>query len=650
MNHYLRKTLPRGVAAGALLVATCLAAPAGAETTLGTASRIDHTDKSLAELQALLPPAQRNGTTYEIPNQLNRLTKAPERSEDAVDPLVSKGHNPTRSPLLISSFEGPSSDDNNAVIGGRVSPPDTNGDVGLEHAVSYVNLVWRVANKDGSNPQGPFIGNSFWAGFGGPCEANNNGDPIVIYDHVAGRWVFSQFAPFDGVQCFAISDGEDPTTGFTRFQFDVEPNAFNDYPKIGMWVNEDGSQSAYTYTGRNFLPQNNPAFGRDITAVLFDRNAMLSPVPVTVNFTTTVIPGGFNQFDGIQPGHVENGNVAPGSACPLFSVAQAPSTYRFFQFCENFPAAGSFSALPNVTVPTFDDGLNDVQVPGGSSLNTLSFFTMYRATHANINGEHQLAMAHTVDVGGNRGGMRWTILDVDNYNAITVKDTGTYAPNDGRERWMGAVSLDQNGNLGMAYTRAANNEFPSVFVTGREVGDPAGTLQDEVACVIGTGSQSGSNRWGDYSSTSLDPADQCTFYTFQEYVEQSGFVEWNTRVCAFRFPSCGDNPPVLYTLGDADPGVAGATNEWDTSNGTPNGFQLLYLGRNTGSSTINILGCSTTLGISNARLFGIAQGNADGDAVFSRDFPAQASGATLRFQAVDFTSCEPSNVSTTTFQ
>ncbi len=652
MKNPLQITAIRGLALTALAAACAIATPAVAqEVSVGKVTRVDHTTKSMAELSAMLPAPERRGTTYEIPNQLERVFKDPNRAVDVEDPLAARGLNPTRAPGLVASFEGPSSDDNQAVVGGRVQPPDTNGDVGMQHVVSYVNLVWRVANKDGSNPQGPFAGNTFWAGFGGPCQTNNSGDPIVIYDHEAGRWVFSQFAPFDGVQCFAISDGEDPTSGYTRFEFTVEPDAFNDYPKIGMWVSADGSQSAYTYTGRNFIPQQNPFQSRDITAVLFDRDDMLGATPGSAGFTTVALPGGFSQYDGIQPGHVENGSTAPAGACPLFTVAQAPSTYRFFEFCENFPAAGSFSSLPNLSVPNFDDNLGSVPVPGGSSLDTLAFFTMYRAAHSDINGEHQLAVAHTVDAGGDRAGMRWAILDVDNYNSISLIDTGTYAPNDGRERWMGSATLDQNGNLGMGYTRAANNEFPSVYVTGREVGDPAGTLQNETACVVGTGAQTGGGRWGDYSSTSLDPADQCTFYSFQEYVVQTGSFEWNTRVCAFSFPSCGDDPPPVdeYTLGQASPGSAGQVNTWDTTDGTANTLQLLYFGFSTGSTSVNVGSCSVTVGLSNARIIGSGTGNGAGDATFSRNIPGGIAGRTVSFQALDLGSCDLSNISTTTF-
>lgn len=621
----------------------------------GQASRFDRSNLTLPELARAMVPSAHLGTQYyTVPNQFPEFPEAALPVELTQDPLAGSPITPF-APMADQSFDGPSSDDNAATIGGRIQPPDTNCDTGRENVVCYVNLVVRVFDKVGNPIGAPLPGNAFWSGFGGVCETNNNGDPVVVYDHLAKRWLFTQFAPFAGTQCFAISEGEDPLGAYTRYAFVVEPNAFNDYPKVGLWVNADGSQSAYTYTGRNFVPQGNPAFAQDVSAVLFDRDAMLAGAPNAGFLTRNDVPGGFSLWDGLQPGHIDNLGTAPGDACPLFSVAQATgSRYRFFEFCGDFDAGtGSFAEKPAVSVPPFDNGLGPVTQPGviSDNLATLAFFTSYRASHRVVQGTgHRLALAHTVDAGGDRAGMRWAVLDVDNYDGIALVDTGTHAPADGFERWMGSVTLDAVGNLGLGYTRGGNGEFTSVFYTGREVGDPAGQVQQEVACVAGTGAQTGGGgRWGDYASTSIDPADGCTFWTTQEYVKTTGNFQWNTRVCSFSFDSC-DVQPVEYGLSEADPGVAGQANTWTATGGTPSRFQVLYQGRNPGETPIALGSCSTTLGLANARLTAVAVADAEGTAELSRTIPALASGTTLRYQAVDLTACEVSNIVETTFQ
>ena len=119
-----------------------------------------------------------------------------------------------------------------------VLPPDTNGDVGPSHYVQWVNLSFAVYNKAGSVVYGPVSGKTLWQGFGGACETRNDGDPIVLYDEVADRWLMSQFAlpnyprgPF--YQCIAVSTTGSPLGAWNRYSYTF--TKLNDYPKFGVW-------------------------------------------------------------------------------------------------------------------------------------------------------------------------------------------------------------------------------------------------------------------------------------------------------------------------------------------------------------------------------------------------------------------------------
>ncbi len=537
----MRITL-RNAVGSALAIGLLTAGVAQADVEYKAATRFDKSNVKAPDLVKLLPAESRRNRV-EIPNQLGEQRSRPEPNDQEFDPLVADGESGLSSPTPGTDFLGVTSDDNSEVLGFRVQPPDTNGDVGEDAVVMYINLTWQVFDKMGNPTSMAMPGNTFWAGFGGPCESNNNGDPVVLYDEEVGRWVFNQFSPNEGIQCFAISDGEDPLGPYTRYEFEVSPNEFNDYPKSGIWRTADGSQSAYTYTGRQFGLPNFNALGID--AVLFDRDAMLAGDPGAGFLRIARVPGGFSTYDGLMPGHMDN-DAAPAGACPLFAVAEAPTRYRFYEFCEDFANdSGSFRELAAVPTDTFDDNVGDVPLPGGDNVDTLAFFTYFSANARNLDSSgHTLALGHTVDVGADRAGIRWAIFDINDYDAINISDTGTFAPNDGRERWMGSVTLDDVGNLGLGYTVAGSGTLPDVAYTGREVGDPPGTLQDEVICEPGSGVQTGgAGRWGDYSSTTTDPADTCTFWTFQEYVVQTGSFEWDTRACSFSFDSCDGDPP-----------------------------------------------------------------------------------------------------------
>ena len=126
-------------------------------------------------------------------------------------------------PAPIIGFDGNNSDDNQAVIGFRLAPPDTQGAVGMQYYVQWVNLTWSVYDKaTGAEVMGPLPGNSLWAAGmpGTVCANTNDGDPITLYDHAAGRWFMSQFAlPGPNYTCLAVSQTSDPTGAWYVWEY-----------------------------------------------------------------------------------------------------------------------------------------------------------------------------------------------------------------------------------------------------------------------------------------------------------------------------------------------------------------------------------------------------------------------------------------------
>ena len=150
-----------------------------------------------------------------------------------------------------------------------VAPPDTCGDVGPDHYVQAVNLHFQVFDKTGTSLLGPLPLNSIWSGFGGVCETLNNGDPIVLYDQWADRWLISQFALNYGGegfhQCIAVSTTGDPTGTWHRYDYFMSDTLMNDYPKFGVWpdgyymsINQFNAATAYSFAGQGVA-----AFERD---------------------------------------------------------------------------------------------------------------------------------------------------------------------------------------------------------------------------------------------------------------------------------------------------------------------------------------------------------------------------------------------------
>jgi hypothetical protein len=460
------------------------------------------------------------------------------------DPVVG-GPATEATPAPSSTFEGLSDDDNAAVVGGRIVPPDTNGDVGLTQYVQTINLIFAVYDKaTGARTFGPVPIKNLWAGFGGKCETDNDGDPTVLYDDVANRWVISQFAVGgDGHQCVAVSTTSDPAGSYYRYDFLVSPGRTNDYPKMGIW--SDGYYVTINEFTSSFL---------GVIAVSFERSKMLLGQPAQmVKFGPLTC--GTECYFSMQPAHFDGGTVPPaGAPAPLiqswddesWGTGTGPDGYRLFAFTVNWlsPGSSTLIALPQVNAPEFDAELCRfnraciVQPAPGEKLDPSAQFTMYRAMYRNFGTHDSLVVNHTVDVTGrNQAGIRWAELR-NTGGGWFLYQTGTVSP-DKDNRWLGSIAMDKQGNIAVGYSVAGKSTRPSIRYATRAAGDPLGTMGSEITLQAGGGvQQSSSSRWGDYSSMSVDPSDGCTFWFTTEYYAASGSFDFNTRIGSFKQPGC----------------------------------------------------------------------------------------------------------------
>jgi hypothetical protein len=167
---------------------------------------------------------------------------------------------------------------------------------------------------------------------------------------------------------------------------------------------------------------------------------------------------------------------------------------------------------------------------------------MFRLAYRNFGDHESLVLNHSVaagDSGTNSIGVRWYELQNPNDDAPIVFQQGTYSP-DNTFRWMGSIAMDQAGNIAVGYSASSSDINPAIRYTGRESNDPPGLLRAENSIIEGTGSQLlNLGRWGDYSSITVDPNDDCTFWYTTEYLQADGTFNWNTKIASFRFAACG---------------------------------------------------------------------------------------------------------------
>lgn len=423
-----------------------------------------------------------------------------------------------------------------------VNPPDTVGDVGPNHYIQMVNgsggALFRIYDKSGNLLVGPISLDSL--GVGGPC-ASGFGDPIVLYDREADRWLMSEFAGSGNHLCVYISQTGDPLNG-PWYRYDFSTPNFPDYHKYAVWPD------AY-YVSSN---ENNPA------AYALDRTKMLAGLPATFQRFTAPNLIGFG-FQALTPGDLDGATPPPAGAPGYFMRHRDDEVHNpgandpahdfleLWGFHVDFttPANSSFSLLQNIAVSEFDSDLCGLvsfscfPQPGTSTqLDPLREVVMWRLQYRNF-GVYQTLVGNLVtDVDGtDHGGVRWFELRKSGPNPWTLYQEGTLAP-DQHHRWMGSIAMDGSGNIALGYSVSSSTLFPSIRYAGRLASDPLGTLPYAEGLIVAGVASNASNRWGDYSSMNVDPADDCTFWYTNEY---SPAPQWGTQIAAFRFPECTGN-------------------------------------------------------------------------------------------------------------
>lgn len=462
------------------------------------------------------------------------------------DPLVplSSAPSPLRTPEPIRAFEG---------VGNLSSllPPDPIGAVGPDHYVQMVNVNFQVFLKDGTSAGGPYPTNALWSGYGGPCELENDGDPIVLYDRYAGRWILSQFAIPSGSErvCLAISQSSDPLGSYELYE--LETQRFPDYFKLGVWPDPEndaiflttnsGYQGAYDVYA---LDRANMLAGLTARPAIFFQSFKNLLMPADANGATLPPPGSPGLLYTFRDGGQAYFGSPPADSLDLYSFhvdwdVPASSTMTLTQ---SFTAAGDGFADFNWTICGFFVGDCLPQPGTAQRLDSASWWPMHRFQYRRFADHEALVGTWTIDVTGvpDHAAPRWFELRRSG-GPWSIHQQGTHAP-DAAQRWMPSIAMDGDGNIALGYSTvdAGNALYPSIRYATRAAGDPPGTLHAERTLVAGGGAQThSSGRWGDYSSMTVDPTDDCTFWYTNEYLASTGSAPWQTRVGAFTYPGCG---------------------------------------------------------------------------------------------------------------
>jgi len=481
------------------------------------------------------------------------------------------------------------------------NPSDNSLAVGPDHIVQTVNsriAVYskrgRKFDKSGTVLYGAVATKSVWAGFGGACEARNSGDTVVRYDQLAGRWLivmpmFSRIAPGDfpekpgrargeaappgqfaksgeasspgtaaalppnppqpppppehgqrppeakqGVwgMCYAVSTGPDPLGTYYRYSF--ERTLFPDYPRPAVWT--DGY----------YLPSST---GDDVIqkhACIADRAKMLVGQPATEQ---CIVIDGVNFLNNADV----DGPAAPSAGAPNIMMAAGGTQLKnifdddgiYFWKVHvdwNNPANTKADGPVKIKVAPYHylcNGQLSSCVPQPNTerrLDVQGDKIMQRLVYRKVRGHESIVAAHSVATQGG-GGVRWYEFRLDQKGDPKLYQQGTYAP-EGFYRWMPSIAMDKKGDIGVGYSFGGLPNFPGLRFAARRAGDAKGLLTlHESVLATGEASQTNTLRWEDYTTTALDPSDDCTFWYVGDYLK-AGDTGYRTRIGSFRLPNC----------------------------------------------------------------------------------------------------------------
>ncbi|HEY2681760.1 MAG TPA: hypothetical protein VGI59_10600, partial [Candidatus Udaeobacter sp.] len=478
-------------------------------------------------------------------------------------------------PSPIQTFAGM----NSTQSGCGCLPPDSDGDVGPNHYINSVNSSIKIFDKLG-NPLNGTNGttyNSFFSalGAGNPCGNNrNDGDGIVFYDHMADRWVVSDFAfpAFPGTsfwQCIGVSRTSDPVSGgWWLYAIQVDPahnNYLGDYPKFGLWPD------AYYLSMNEF--SNNTTFN-GVRVYALDRNSMVnggsanaigfSILPADLGDQYSLVPASFRTGDPPSAGQPEWFMDVNSSATA--GTVETQVFVRRFHVDFGTPANSTFGVgaghTPDgiITVNGFIDGFTATTsniCPNGTAtttqfLDTLGDKIMYPLIYQNLGGTESIYGVQTVapfNNGTTNTGptaVRWYQF---NMTGNTIPSTPAQQQDwnngaDGLFRWMPSINVDWQGNVAIGYSTSSTTLNPEIRYAGRLAGDPLNNMaQGEATLITAGGHQTSTQgRWGDYSTMFVDPTDSCTFWHVNEYYTATSGAAWATRIGSFKFPSCSSSP------------------------------------------------------------------------------------------------------------
>jgi hypothetical protein len=548
------------------------------------------------------------------------------KKSNVPDPVVQTGFNGRDSKVAKGTLAMPTPSISfagmNLSANGAGWPPDPNGDVGLNYYIQVVNTSIGIYNKSTGAVVSTTTFDSFFpSAVGSPCDNYNNGDPIVHFDPYSQRWILYDFAwsgSGDGSYfSIAASQTSDPTGAWWTYCYHADNTLVNDYPKSGIW--NDGiymTANMFTFAG-SFQHAKVWAFKKPD---IYNGTLVVQSITDSAWEAWSILPAN------------AKGSTAPPSGAPNYMYALDADEYGspgidaiyWWRFYVDWttPANTVWDGSYAMNVAAYTLTASEVPQPGTSNtLDSLFGRLMYPANYRNFGSYASVYLNHVCDVSGVKA-ERWYEIRI-NSGTSSIYQQSSYSP-DSNHRWMGSIAGDKNGNMALGYSVSSSSVYPSIRYAGRLATDTLNQLsQGEASLIAGSGSQTTYDRWGDYTSMTIDPVDDETFWYTNEYYTSTG-TNWQTRIGAFKFSSTPPTPPDAPTnLTAAAPDCDQVDLTWQDNADNETGFYVERSINGTTFSQIATVGADvenysdTTVAAQTQYWYRVKAYNSAGDSAYS---------------------------------
>ena len=511
---------------------------------------------------------------------------------------------------LVTSFEGLGESFEGPQGKARLrNPSDNSIAVGPDNVVVTVNSRMAIFTKKGRKYDttgkvlyGPVNTNNVFKGFGGQCEASNNGDAVVRYDQLANRWLIvmplfrrgperpdqppewkasdhaylsppgvkgqpgSAAALYQPPKPDAAAEAaeQERFRNLRREQGEARPQGpYSVCYAISTGPDPLGSYYRYEFLRPLFPDYPRPAIWRDgyyvatssgdaviqKQACVVDRERMLKGEPATeqcfiidgVNFLNAADIDG----ESMPPRGAPEVSMAAGGTQLKDKLEDDGVYYWNFHVDWKHPDRSRLTGPTKISVAPYHylcggQLTNCVPQPGSEKrLDAQGDKIMSRVVYRRIGNRESIVAVHSVNTSAGGGGVRWYEFHVNKNRSVSLYQQGTYTP-DKFYRWMASPAMDRFGNIGIGYSFGGSPNFAGQRFAGRTANDPLGELSlGETVLVEGEGSQN-AERWEDYAQTAVDPSDDCTIWYVGDYLKKDA-ANYSSRVGAFQMPGCGGN-------------------------------------------------------------------------------------------------------------